>query len=138
MKKPETSKSEKNEIVCRICLNADEDDENPLLSPCSCAGTMRTIHYECLKEWLHGKIHYKESTYINSYNWKFLECELCKERFKDSYMHKGKRYQILKFLRPDDGDYLIFESFTNTPHKTIHVLVVPKDERDKDKIFYVG
>ncbi len=32
----------------------------------------------------------------------------------------------------------MFESFTNTPHKTIHVLVVPYSEKEKDKMFYVG
>lgn len=99
---------------------------------------MKTIHFDCLKEWLHSKIHFKESTYIYSYNWKFLECELCKERFKDSYLHKGRKYQILNYHRPTDGDFIIFESFTNTPHKTIHVLVVPKGEKERDKVFYVG
>lgn len=44
----------------------------------------------------------------------------------------------MNFHKPVGGDFIIFESFTNTPHKTIHVLVVPKEEWDKDKIFYVG
>lgn len=33
---------------------------------------------------------------------------------------------MLDYLRPESGNYLILESYTNTPHKTIHVLVSDK------------
>ena len=89
---------------------------------------MKYIHVECLKQWLHGKIHFKETFYTNSYNWKFLECELCKSRFKDSYVLKGKTHSLLKYLIPESGAYVVLESFTNTPHKTIHVVRVAEEE----------
>jgi len=101
---------------------------------------MRSIHFDCLREWLNGKIHFKESEFVSSYNWKFLECELCKERFKESYLHKGRWYQILNYKNPDTKDFIIFESFTNTPHKTIHVLKVPEhiSQTQKEHSFFVG
>ena len=38
--------------TCRICLSEDQEKENPMISPCKCDGTMKYIHYLCLKEWL--------------------------------------------------------------------------------------
>lgn len=36
---------------CRICLCEENSDENPLVAPCRCDGTMRLIHPECLRNW---------------------------------------------------------------------------------------
>ena len=66
--------------------------------------------------------------YIYSYNWKNLEWELWETRFKDSHFHEGKFYNILNYERPSEGAYLILESFTNTPHKTIHVISIPTQD----------
>lgn len=41
--------------VCRICLEDSEEDENPLISPCKCDGSMKFIHLKCLREWLDSK-----------------------------------------------------------------------------------
>jgi hypothetical protein len=49
---------------CRYCL--EEDDEKNLISPCSCSGTTKYVHSECLIHWL------------NSKNEKRLNCEICK------------------------------------------------------------
>ena len=39
---------------CRICLSEEEED-NPLICPCKCAGSMGQIHVECLRSWLNSK-----------------------------------------------------------------------------------
>ncbi len=49
-----TSKNDKKEEdrQCRICLtheSEENDPENPMFQPCLCAGTMQSIHYDCLK-----------------------------------------------------------------------------------------
>ena len=67
--------------VCRICLGEENENINPLISPCKCAGTMSHIHLECLREWLNSKKSKKESDNVKTYCWKALECELCKVRF---------------------------------------------------------
>jgi E3 ubiquitin-protein ligase DOA10 len=70
------------ETVCRICL-CEEEEGNPLISPCDCKGGVKYIHVECIKEWLESKKHKKETAYVNSYIWRGLECELCKSPYKD-------------------------------------------------------
>lgn len=34
---------------CRFCWSSQTDLDNPLISSCQCAGTVRFIHYNCLK-----------------------------------------------------------------------------------------
>jgi E3 ubiquitin-protein ligase DOA10 len=65
---------------CRICLGEENTPQNSLISPCKCAGTMSSIHLECLREWLNSK-RTKKDGIVKTYCWKALECELCKERF---------------------------------------------------------
>ena len=37
--------------ICRICLNEQFTEDNPLVSPCKCAGTMQNVHIACLRGW---------------------------------------------------------------------------------------
>jgi len=67
--------------LCRICLCEESDENDPLISPCKCAGTMSSIHLECLREWLNSKRSKKDGDFVKTYCWKAMECELCKERF---------------------------------------------------------
>ena len=110
--------------ICRICLSEEELPDHELISPCKCAGSLRWIGVSCLKEWLEGKRHCKETPYVNSYIWKHLECEICKNPFKD--IQKGKDGQELNLLnyKIHEGikNYMIIESVTQTTSKTIHVI----------------
>ena len=36
-------------LTCRICL--ETDDRSRLIAPCSCAGSSRWVHRECLDRW---------------------------------------------------------------------------------------
>lgn len=36
---------------CRICLSTSGTDSD-LIEPCGCSGTLRYVHFECLKEWI--------------------------------------------------------------------------------------
>ena len=38
-----------DEDCCRIC--GDNGDEEPLIEPCACQGTMRFVHASCLNKW---------------------------------------------------------------------------------------
>ena len=70
--------------TCRICWGSEEDgdyslkDYNPLISPCSCIGTVQAIHLKCLKEWLETKRTMKVHRGQVIIKFKKLDCELCK------------------------------------------------------------
>lgn len=121
-------KSKSNEKVCRIWLGTEEEnddkEENPLFAPWICSGTMKYVHLECMQQWIQNKRHSKETEKVKSYNWKFLECELWKHKIHEEFEYKGRKYYLLNYERPKEGNYLVLESFTNTPHKTIHVIQI--------------
>ena len=47
----ETSGATESERYCRICFDHEDDEENPLISPCNCTGSQKYIHRKCLKTW---------------------------------------------------------------------------------------
>lgn len=53
------------EVTCRIC----RESSLPLMSPCSCSGSMSHVHFDCLKEWI-------------SHSGK-TECDVCRSKYKN-------------------------------------------------------
>lgn len=89
-----SSKSSEYRDICRICHCEGTDDE-PLISPCLCLGTMQYLHQACLQRWI-------KSSGVKS-------CELCKfdfimhseiKPFKqvEKEREREKRSLILKIL----------------------------------------
>ena len=111
-------------LICRICLSEEELPDHELITPCKCMGSMRYIGLSCLKEWLAGKRHCKETPIVNSYIWKSLECEICKNPFKDIFVcQDGRELNLLNYVIHEDvKNYMIIESVTQTTSKTIHVI----------------
>lgn len=96
----ETSEKSQN-TICKICLSPEEDPDNdPLISPCNCDGTMRYLHLECLKEWIKSKCKTVKTDNCTTYIWENLFCELCKEKYPDSVIKKRKRIKVLEFSIP--------------------------------------
>ena len=123
-KKIEAKENTQNKL-CRICYGEEENEDNPLLQPCTCSGSMKYIHLNCLKTWISTSVNIKiESTeYCNIYTYKPAECELCKTTFPDFMRHKGKLYNILDFYN-NFSSFLIFECLVSdkTPNKYIYVV----------------
>ena len=47
------TKIEKKNKACRICYMPEEDeDNNPLVQPCICDGSLKYIHLQCLSQWI--------------------------------------------------------------------------------------
>jgi len=77
--------SSQPDVQCRFCWSNEQDSQNPLLNSCKCAGSVRYIHYECLKNWLKVKMNKKEEESLISYVWKQFECEICKKAYPCKY-----------------------------------------------------
>ena len=135
LKKSNPSKK-KNKPSCRICYGEESDEENPLICPCICKGSMKYIHYKCLKNWLNAKIEEELSEDSNennpdciSYNRKDIACELCKEKFPDYIIHNNIYYNIL-FYKPKFEEFIILESMKSSivKNKFYHVLSLDNKE----------
>ena len=110
---------ESNKRMCRFCLSESNEIRNPLLDACLCKGSMKYVHFECLQTWLRNKINIDHSSGLVTLQWKFLSCELCKERLPISFKIAGKNYDLLDFSdqekkqdSPTAGSFLILENFS--------------------------
>ena len=125
-------KYSKNKI-CRICYMEEDDSEsNPLLNPCICAGSMKYIHYNCLRHWIINKCYSKIETNNNDcsiYKIRPVECELCKTKFPDIITKNGNKYNISEF-KPEYENYLIFESLTLDKNKNKYNYIVSLNENE--------
>ena len=108
---------------CKICLSDEYNVENPLITPCHCAGSMGWVHIECLQKWLSSKIASRDQNNSTCYSWKSLECELCKFKFPDRIQIKNNIYDLL-FVKKPENNYIVLESVNqgNALTKTINVI----------------
>ena len=112
---------------CRICLMEEDDGENnPLITPCHCSGSVSYIHVECLRHWLKSKVVVKEFKYFTVVNKNKFECEICKTPIPDELTVNNKKISFFSFTKPNN-DYLILESI---PLRT-------EAEQEDSKYFYI-
>lgn len=111
--------------LCKICHAEEDTGDNPLLSICHCTGSMRFVHYNCLKTWLNYKLTTKTQEHLNSYCWKSFECEICKTSYPSSILHGGAEYVLAEIPPPLADNYIVLESSTKGKlySKSIHVLI---------------
>lgn len=100
---------------CRFCFGEDDTEQNPLLSPCKCTGSVHVIHFFCLKTWLARKeiVRVTSDDQVITYSWKAFHCELCKARYADNIPNpqiEGDWISLFEISKPIDN-YMILESF---------------------------
>ena len=97
------------EVNCRICLCGETEEDDPLIMPCNCTGTMGNVHLKCLQQWLSGKITERTNHNSVTYTWKNFECELCKVQYPNSLKVGKDTYDLIKMKKPPSS-YIILEA----------------------------
>ena len=106
-------------INCRFCFSEGLfDGDNPLISPCSCTGSVKYIHLNCLRKWLTSKVTVKSTSNNNIYCYIFknMECELCKCVIPERVKYRDKYISLLDFkeVKPP---YIILQTMS---HYNLH------------------
>ena len=130
------SKIEKKNKVCRICyIEEDDEENNPLVQPCNCDGSLKYIHLQCLSQWIHT--HSCEKLETNNkcsiYLIKPVECELCKKKFPDYIKYKNKFFPLISFAN-EYNSYLTLESLTLDKYHNKFIYVVSLENNKKISI----
>lgn len=110
-------------LPCRICLSESYAEDNPLISPCNCGGTMKYIHLKCLQHCLRSKLTSKSSDCVLSFSWKKLGCDLCKKTYPYKLILKDKTIELLDIPKPP-GQFMILEVLCSDKNaqKGLHVV----------------
>lgn len=101
------------EPICRYCLTEQKDNdvdtiEQALMFCCDCQGSAGGVHFICLKQWIKNKIVSKTSNNTATYQWKKLECEVCKIPLPRKLIFKNQVHELINIERPD-CPYIILE-----------------------------
>ena len=118
--------------VCRICYDSGEA-ENPLITPCKCAGSMQYVHLKCLRKWMDGRLSVNNASSDSqaspeaagattvSYFWRNLDCELCKVSYPTSVecpsRSRSNEVELVDLyeLPKPDSPYIVLESNIRVP-----------------------
>lgn len=108
--------------VCRICLMEGGTDEDPLLSPCQCKGSIECVHLNCLQHWTKGRLNQSHSA-DGSYLYKSQSCELCKAPLPDYVRVRGERRPLVE-VPPTAPPFIVLESTSRDAQNAVRELHV--------------
>ena len=99
---------------CRICLSEGPTDDDPLICPCECTGSIRYVHAGCLGHWLRGRLGLE--TFNGSvYFFRPLACELCHCVYPSYFESGGNRFPLAS-LPETKIPFIVFENIGMYPH----------------------
>jgi len=109
--------------TCKICLAGAEDDNDPLISPCKCIGSVRFVHLKCVQNWILSKLNIETTSKVLTIYWKNLSCELCKTHLPINFNHGGTDLQLLPLGDKINDAHIILESFSKEKELTgVHII----------------
>jgi len=107
---PNSSQDELRSTMCRICLQEGPCEDDPLISPCACKGSVEYIHLGCLRHWIHDRLGLSDAS-DGSFFYRPLPCELCTAIYPTYVMVEVSRteppYIILENKNFSHGFYVV-------------------------------
>ena len=127
--------------TCRICYLLNSDMENPLISPCNCNGSMKYIHYKCLKNCIEANITKKIEDRYKYYYWKNYCCEICQKEYPKYLKIKDVLYPLID-LEINYSSYIIcdYSLYDDVKKKTFRkgILLIKIDDEKNEDIISLG
>jgi len=121
--------------ICKICYMEEDDEENPLIRPCTCSGSLKYIHLKCLRHWINTRSYDKVDSngICTIYIIKPAECELCKTKFPDFIRHNGKLHSLIDFQQ-EFKSYLALESLSVDKNKNKFLYIISLENSGKIRL----
>ena len=124
--------------TCRICYLLNSDIENPLISPCNCSGSMKYIHYKCLKQCIAANLTKKIDVNYKYYSWNNYSCEICKKEYPKYFKIKDALYPLIdleiNFSSYIICDYALYDDSKKKTSRTGFLVIKINDDSDEDII----
>jgi hypothetical protein len=107
--------------ACKICFGESEED-NCLISPCDCSGSVRYVHLACLQRWLTSKCTQSSGEDYRSYYWSSMHCELCQKIYPFSLSSGGRSISLFNVGKADELT-LALELLARSHHtQSVHIV----------------
>lgn len=113
-----------DKLLCRICLLEGPGDDDPLIAPCTCKGSIEFVHLGCLRHWIKGRLNLSDRP-LGSYFYRPLTCELCKSIYP-TYVHTSETRMPLVEVPWTQSPFIVLENMVrdSQQHTTrgLHVI----------------
>jgi len=96
------------QAVCRICLMEGPEENDPLVTPCKCKGSIEYVHLGCLRHWIKGRLNLFDAP-AGSYFFRPLACELCKAVYP-TYVYIGQDRAPLVEVPHTQPPFIVLEN----------------------------
>ncbi|KAM3143904.1 hypothetical protein pb186bvf_003955 [Paramecium bursaria] len=104
------SGTSQSENQCRLCLSNLDCDDNPLITPCKCSGSLQFIHLQCLQQWITTKNNIEViNNSVVVFFWSQMKCELCKSTFNRNIKINGQELDLVEKSKGQFQKYAIFD-----------------------------
>jgi len=103
-----SSNGELQSTLCRICLLEGPGEDDPLIAPCQCKGSIEYVHLGCLRHWIRGRLNLSDAP-GGSYFYRPLSCELCKAVYP-TYIHSGHERSPLVEVPWTQPPFIVLEN----------------------------
>ncbi|GBE61199.1 erythrocyte membrane protein [Babesia ovata] len=112
-------------MQCRICLSESTDDDQ-LLCPCECKGSIKYVHAECMRRWIHLRALKDSKESEQPLKAALLcdsTCELCKARLPPFVRVKGELVPLV--MMPNMScPFILLENVTPHSSRGLHFISV--------------
>jgi hypothetical protein len=134
---PPTGEEDLSKVACRICLLEGSTEDDPLINPCSCKGSIRYVHLECLRHWIKGRLNLSDaSSQCGSYFYKQLTCELCHAAYPAYVSVAGQRVPMVPVPKTKPP-FVVLETLVrdpnpqDNPYRGLHVISLAEKKQLK-------
>ncbi|CAI2387164.1 unnamed protein product [Moneuplotes crassus] len=103
------NKTSSKKNSCRVCLESQNTEDDPLVHLCNCTGSVKFIHYQCLLQWIESQRDVTHHKFYSLYKWKTLSCEICKSKFDDEKLIALTGKSMFEYDFPETDPYLALE-----------------------------
>lgn len=104
------------------------DIQSVLLYPCNCSGSAGGVHFYCLMNWIKHKIVSKINNNTTTYQWKKLECEVCKVPLPRTIQYHDGDHELITVTKPL-SPYIILEKISDNYQSTSLSIIVPQENQ---------
>lgn len=108
-------------VQCRICLTEGDSEDDPLICPCECKGSIKYAHFLCLQKWVCGRTDMEQEARTGAVFIRDMCCELCKAEFPRSIK---KNNRVMHFIKIPSSLFpvVILDSLSYSNVRGLHIL----------------
>jgi len=107
---------------CRICLLEGQADDDPLVSPCRCSGSIQYIHLACLRHWISGLLNLDQEQATRSLFVRQLSCELCQAPYPTHVVDEAGAATRLAQIPTLAPPFVVLENDAGAPGPGVYVV----------------